>query len=233
MTWYKDKAFLSLIVIGAVLVFGVIPFFSALRTGQRQALRDRATALNAAVEIGALALDSFRVNAVQDSISIARLQGEITLLEGEANVAHLETLDALSLLEGARLAVREDTLSPALQNLLRVERAVAESYRVELTIADARITRLDGIVRLTTTRADDASRLLWLVEQQRDTALSIVADYERRLEFSLANLLFQDLPRKAACAGGGATVAAFNKGDVMLGAVIALVTCLAVESVLK
>jgi hypothetical protein len=35
-----------------------------------------------------------------------------------------------------------------------------------------------------------------------------------------------------ACTGGGAAVAAFNDGDVLLGAGIGLVACLAVEALL-
>lgn len=211
----------------------VMPVLKSVRDSGEQELRDRSTALRAEVELGERALTTFKIDAVQDSILIARLQGEVTALEGEANDAHTETLATLALLESARSNIREDTLSPGLQNLLHIERAVANSYRLELGVANVRITRLDSIVQLAVARADGASLNLWRVTAQRDSALAIIAGHESALDFSLAGLLFQDLPRKAACAGGGATVAAYNRGDVMLGAVIGLVACMAVESLLK
>ena len=215
-----------------IILFIVVGFLSTAHDRRDQGLRDDATVLRTTVRQTNRDLDLLRLQTAQDSFLIAGLREDITQLEEEADAATISTLEALDLREGARSAVQEDTLAPALRNLLLTERTVAVSYKRELRIANARITKLDSIVRVETARADNATSLLWAVQAERDAGLSIISAHEKRWDFSLSRLLFRDLPRKAACAGGGAAVAAMNKGDVLVGAGVGLLACLLVESVL-
>ncbi len=223
-----DKLLWGLIV-AIILVIAVAGVFM---NTEREGLRDRATVLRTTVRQTNRDLDLLRLQTAQDSFLIAGLREDITQLEEEADAAAISTLEALDLREDARSTIQEDTLAPALRNLLLTERTVAVSYKRELRIANARVTKLDSIVRFETARADNATSLLWVVQAERDAGLSIISAYEKRWDFSLSRLLFRDLPRKAACAGGGAAVAAMNKGDVLVGAGVGLLTCLLVESIL-
>ncbi len=231
MMFQSDKGLLAMVV-AAIALFVVVLFLGRLRLEKDRDLRDSATALRTTVQETNKDLDVFRLQASQDSFLIAGLRQDITQLEEEADAATISTLEALDLREDARSTIQEDTLAPALRNLLLTERTVAVSYKRELRIANARITKLDSIVRVETARADNATSLLWVVQAERDAGLSIISAHEKRWDFSLSRLLFRDLPRKAACAGGGAAVAAMNKGDVLVGAGVGLLACLLVESVL-
>ncbi|KKK58842.1 hypothetical protein LCGC14_3040390, partial [marine sediment metagenome] len=73
--------------------------------------------------------------------------------------------------------------------------------------------------------------LIRAVRAERDSAMVIIAGHEKRLEFNFFRSLFQDLPRKAACAVGGSIVAELNNGKALTGAAIALGVCLAVEAI--
>ena len=227
----NDKIFTGMVV-GAILLFVGALFLGRLGQEKRQNLRDRATELHVIVRQTNDDLDLWRIQAQQARLRIVSLRADITQREEAADAATLSTREALDDREAARSSIQEDTLAPALRNLLLAERTVAVSYKRELRIAHARITKLDSIVRLETARADDATSLLWAVKAERDTALDLVSAHEKRWDFSLSRLLFRDLPRKAACAGGGATVAAINRGDVLLGAGVGLIACLLVESIL-
>ena len=222
------KILLTVIIAGVVMV----AVASQLPTHRDLELRDQATELRVTVRQTNEELDLFRSRSSEDSTTIVRLQADITQLEEDADAAALSTRTALDVREAARSTIQEDTLAPALRHLLLTERAVAVSYKRELLVAHARITRLDSIVRLETARADNATSLLWAVQAERDAGLSIISAHEKRWDFSLSRLLFRDLPRKAACAGGGAAVAAMNKGDVLIGAGVSLIACLLVESIL-
>ena len=228
---FRDKMFTGMVVAG-IMAFGVALLFGRLQVERKQDLRDRATELRVTVRATNEDLAILRIRVQQDRFVIVGLRADITQLEEAADAATLSTREALDDREAARSSIQEDTLAPALRNLLLTERTVAQSWKRELRIAQARIIKLDSIVTIETGRADAATSLLWAVRQERDTALDLVSAHEKRWDFSLSRLLFRDLPRKAACAGGGAAVAAMNKGDVLVGAGVGLLACLLVESIL-
>lgn len=79
----------------------------------------------------------------------------------------------------------------------------------------------------------NSSRLLvFQLQTERDSALDLIGDYQRQLNPGFFRRLFKDLPQKMACGAGGAAVAAFNDGDVLLGAGIGLVACVLVGAIL-
>ena len=220
------------IVVATVLVAVGAGIFTSTALRTKQDLRDRATELRVTVRATNEDLDLLRIRAQRDSFVIVGLRADITQLEEAADAATLSTREALDDREAARSSIQEDTLAPALRNLLLTERTVAQSWKRELRIAQARIIKLDSIVTMESTRADEATSLLYAVRLERDTALDLISAHEKRWDFSLSRLLFRDLPRKAACAGGGAAVAAMNRGDVLVGAGVGLLACLLVESIL-
>ena len=220
------------LALAAVVALMVIGFSAVARRVDDTDRRIRSEALEVRVRATDVTLDAFRVRAGQDSTRIAWLQSDIMRLEEEADVAHYSTLEALATLESTRAGVQEDTLAPALRQLLGAERDVAQSYRRELGVAIQARAASDSIVQIESARAEEAVSLLWDVRAERDSALTLLADYRRSIEFSISRLLFRDFPRKAACAGGGAAVAAINKGDVLLGAGVGLAACLVMESIL-
>ncbi len=227
----RDLLKLSL-ALAAVVTLMVIGFSAVARRVDDTGRRIRSEALEVRVERTNKRLQVFSLRAEQDSTRIAWLQSDIIRLEEEADATHETTVEALALREAARLEVREDTLAPALRQLLGAERGVAQGYRGELVVALQARAVSDSIMRIELARADEAVSLLWVVRAERDSARTLLGDYRRSIEFSISRLLFRDLPRKAACAAGGATVAAINQGDVLLGAGVGLVACLLVENIL-
>ena len=227
-----NKRFLAVLGL-TIFLISLAGVVNRVQWNTDQELRDTATVLRVEVKQTNERLNLFTMRAAQDSVTIAILQEDLRLLEGKADNAATSTSEAVALRDSTRATFREDTLPASFRNLLDVERAVAESRLRELNIAGAHIVKLDSIVRIETTRANVATSLLWTVQAERDEALSIIRSYEKRLEFSLSRLLFRDLPRKVACAGGGAAVAAMNKGDVLVGAGVGLIACLLMESIIK
>lgn len=223
------KIFLGLAAVVAILVLG---FSAVARRVDDMDRRIRSEALEVRAKRTDQRLQVFSLRAEQDSTLIAWLQGDIIRLEEEADAAHETTVEALAARYGARARVQEDTLAPAFRQLLSAERTVAQSYRREFGIAVKARIASDSIALIESARADDAVSLLWGVRSERDSALTLLTEYRRSLDFSLSRLLFQDLPRKAACAGGGAAVAAINEGSVLLGAGVGLIACILVESIL-
>lgn len=220
------------LALAAVVTLMVLGFSAVAHRADDAGRRMRSEALEVRVERTNVLLDRYNRLAVQYRVRVTALQDTITQLEEEADVTQGTTLEALAVRQRARADVEEDILSPEVQLLLGAERAVAEGYRGQLAVAIQARAVGARIVRIESARADEAVSLLWGVRAERDSALTLLADYRRGLDFSLSRLLFRDLPRKAACAGGGAAVAAINQGDVLLGAGVALVACLLMESIL-
>ena len=120
----------------------------------------------------------------------------------------------------------------ASQNLLMIEREVAESYRIGWGLerrlreeAEADLARIRPIL-------DRTRLLLFTVQSQRDTALSIGTSLLAQVNPGFWGSLWADLPQKAACGAGGAAVAALNEGDAFLGAGIGVAVCLAIGAIL-
>ena len=215
--------------IGLLTFAGVSKFFDAQKI---QDLRDRETAQHIAAKVSderqatlmaQLATDS----AVRDSLERFNVQLRLDLQR-----AQTRTVRIVQVRDSARATIQEDTLSAGLRNLLELERNVAESFRVE---RDLERELKEGAEQQIATflERQRALRILLLdVTAQRDSALTLVGDAIAAASPSFFSKLFQDLPRKAACTGAGAIVAQVNEGEVLLGAVIGLATCLVVEGIL-
>jgi len=125
-----------------------------------------------------------------------------------------------------------DTLSAGLRNLLAIQLEVAVSFRGERDILARRVGNLEARSVIDSTELAQLGALIRAVRAERDSAMTIIAGHEARLEFNFFRSLFEDLPRKAACAGAGAIVAELNDGQVLVGAAVALGVCLAVGGLL-
>ena len=225
------NSLLPVVVGAAILVLGSL-LSKYLDSRTIRDLRDREMALHftanesdkrQAVLMAQLATDS----VVRDSL--ARFNKRLRL---DLEHAKTQRVRIVRVRDSIRATINEDTLSAGLRNLLDLERGVAESFRAELFIerelrkmAEVQVTQLLNRQR--------ALQLLVLdLQAQRDSALSLAGDAIDAAAPSFFRSLFQDLPRKAACAAGGAIVAEVNNGEVLLGAVIGLATCLVVGGIL-
>lgn len=79
---------------------------------------------------------------------------------------------------------------------------------------------------------DASRRLVFDLQAQRDSALVVGRALLAQVRPGFWRGLWADLPQKIACGAGGAVVAAFNEGDVMLGAGIGVAVCMAVKAIL-
>ena len=213
----------------AVVLFigaGVSKYFSN-RTIDR--LKDRL----ATQEIAAIKTDArqatLMAQIVADSIAHA---DAISTLRSDLDTAQTRTVRIVQARDLASATIDPDTLSAGLRNLLDLERGVAESFRAELFI-ERELRKMAEVQVAQLLKRQRALQLLVLdLQAQRDSALSLAGDAIDAAAPSFFRSLFQDLPRKAACAAGGAIVAEVNKGEVLLGAVIGLATCLVVSGIL-
>ncbi len=133
--------------------------------------------------------------------------------------------------DSTRATIDPDTLSAGLRNLLTLEREVAESFRFELDLERTLRQRAEQQITNLLERQRALRFLLLDVTAQRDSALSLAGDAIAAVSPNFFAKLFQDIPRKAACVGGGAIVAELNDGKVLTGALVGLGVCLAVEAI--
>ncbi len=180
------------------------------------------------VRLEAYSLDSARFQTVRDSFRAreSSLRADLKTAEGRTTVTIVSR-------DSARATIEIDTLTPQLRNMIVLEREAAVTFRVERDILARRVRNLEAISVIDSTELAQLGALIRAVRAERDSAMTIIAGHEARLEFNFFRSLFQDLPRKAACAGGGAVVAEVNKGEVLTGAAIGLGVCLFVEMVLR
>ncbi len=223
------KIVLSLAAVSALTVVG---FSSVARRADDVDRRIRSEALEARAHRTDRDLNRFAVQAKQDSTRIAWLLDDVARTEQERDAAVQGTREALAYRASTYAAIEVDALSPDALTVIAAERGVVESYQEELVVERKVNAKLVAALAVSQRSHGEAVSLLWGVTAERDSAMVLLKEYQNRLDFSLFRLLFQDLPRKAACAAGGATVAAVNKGDVLLGAGIGLVACLVMESIL-
>ena len=215
------------------LIFGCIVFIGAgvskyfsNRTIDR--LKDRL----ATQEIAAIKTDArqatLMAQIVADSIAHA---DAISTLRSDLDTAQTRTVRIVQARDLASATIDTDTLSAGLRNLLDLERGVAESFRAELFI-ERELRKMAEVQVAQLLKRQRALQLLVLdLQAQRDSALSLAGDAIDAAAPSFFRSLFQDLPRKAACAGAGAIVAEVNNGKALTGAAIALGVCLAVQAI--
>ena len=192
-----------------------------------------------------VAADSLRLQIVATDVRLEAYSADSTRFEAERE--QFRTLESslradlqaatgrtrlvIESLNSAQATIDVDTLSAGLRNLLAIQLEVAESYRSERDIMARRVRNLEAKSVVDSTELAQLGALIQAVRAERDSAMAIVAGHEARLEFNFFRSLFQDLPRKAACAAGGAIVAAVNNGKELTGALIGLGVCLAVEAI--
>lgn len=177
-------------------------------------------------------ISQVRQDAASDSVRADSVEAVLEAVRSRLQVAQTVARAAVVRRDSAWATVDPDTLDPGCRNLLALERGVAESEHVELDLerqlrisAEAELARIRPI--LDTTRL-----LLFAVQAERDSSLAVGRALLAQLNPGFWRGLLADLPEKVACGAGGATVAAFNDGDVMLGAGIGLAVCLVVGAVL-
>lgn len=218
------------LIILAVLVLIIGSGVSKYLDGRTiQKLRDRETAQQfaaresdkrQAVLMAQLATDS----VVRDSLERFNVQLRQQAQTQRVRVVHVR--------DSVRATIQEDTLSAGLRNLLSIEREVAASFRIERDLERGLREGAEAQVAILTTRQRALRLLLLDLRAQRDSALVLAGDAIAAASPSFFRRLFQDLPRKAACAVGGSIVAEMNDGNVPLGAMIGLGACLLVEGIL-
>ncbi len=167
-----------------------------------------------------------------DSLARDSLELVNATLRLDLQRAQTQTVRVVQVRDSARATIEEDTLSAGLRNLLTLERGVAESFRVERDLERELKEGAEQQIATLLERQRALRILLLDVTAQRDSALVLVGDAIDAASPSFFRGLFKDIPRKLACAGAGGIVAEVNEGEVLLGAVIGLATCLVVEAIL-
>ena len=215
--------------IGLLTFAGVSKFFDARKIDKLKDAGDSLRLHIAAtdVRLASYVTDSTNFAAARDSFDIlsASLRHNLKIAKGRTRVVIVSR-------DSAFATIDIDTLSAGLRNLLAIQREVAVSFRRERDILARRVRNLKARSVTDSTELVQLGVLIEAVRAERDSAMIIIAGHEKRLEFNFFRSLFQDLPRKAACAGAGAIVAEINNGKALTGAAIALGVCLAVEAIL-
>lgn len=179
-----------------------------------------------------LRLDIYTIDSARFEAKREQFRALESSLRADLKTANGRTRVVIKSLDSAYATIDIDTLSAGLRNLLAIQREVAVSFRRERDIFARRVRNLEARSVIDSTELAQLGALIRTVRAERDSAMTIIAGHEKRLEFNFFSKLFQDLPRKAACGVGGAIVAELNEGEVLLGAVIGLATCLVVEAIL-
>ncbi len=220
-----------LIVLGTVSVLILAGVSKVLDSREIDELKAAATSLRlhvaaTNVRLETYSADSVHFAAARDSFDLlnASLRHDLKLARGRTRVVVVSR-------DSARATIEIDTLTPQLRNMIVLEREAAVSFRRERDILARSVRNLEAKSVIDSTELAQLGALIRAVRAERDSAMKIIAGHEGRLGWSFGKL-FQDLPRKAACAGAGAIVAEINDGEVLLGAVIGLATCLVVGEIL-
>jgi len=224
------RAIACVLAAAVVLLIGFM-VVRHLEHKELNALRDRA--------------GTFALRAVQSNRENTRLTGQLAadsverdsiiqandLLRRDLARARSQTTRLVQVRDSAAATIDVDTLSAGLRNLLSIERDVADSFRAERDLERTLRESAEQQVAQLLERQRALRILLLDVTAQRDSALALANDAIDFADPGFFRNLFQDLPRKAACAGGGAIVAEVNKGNILTGAAIGLGVCLAVEAI--
>ncbi len=213
-------------VIGLLVFAGVSKFFDVRKI---QDLQEREAVQQFAASESDKRQAVLMAQIVADSIAYADTIGT---LRSDLRTAQTRTVRIVEVRDSARATIQEDTLSAGLRNLLELERGVATSFRVERDLERELRERAEVQIAKLVDRQRALRILLLDVTAQRDSALVLVGDAIAAASPSFFAKLFQDIPRKLACAGAGVTVASINDGDLLVGAGIGLAACLLVEAIL-
>ena len=225
------RTVLSLAILGCALfiVLGVWKYLDS-RTIDR--LEAAASSLRLRISTTNARLKTYSVDSARFETERQQFHALEAALRADLNSARGRTRVVTESRDSAFATIDVDTLSAGLRNLLAIQREVAKSFKAERDLERELREKVLAQLARTVVRLRKAEVLLSTVIAQRDSAVSIIAGHEKRLEFNFFRNLFQDIPRKLACAAGGSIVAEINEGDVLLGAVIGLATCLIVGGIL-
>jgi len=219
-----------LVIAGCLALMAFAGVSKALDGRRIRDLRDRATQLRLAAVLADQRAAQLDAQHIQDSIRFADSMAVMT----EALItARSRSVRVIQVRDSVRATVDEDTLSAGLRNLLAVEReaTLAETDRADLAEAALRLAQA-RIGELVESQRQLRLQLLTIVAQ-RDSALNLAGEAIDAASPSFLRDLFQDLPRKAACAAGGAVSAEVAGGKPLLGGAIGLAACLIVEAVIQ
>lgn len=220
---------------GIVLVAIIIVVGLASKIIDRRALaelRVRSDSLKLTAAATDVLVDQVRQRAAADSTRADSVEAANAALRRDLTAARNRSARVIVRVDSVRATIDEDTLTAGLRTLLAAEREVCKACAEERGLEQRRADKAESELNRIQPRFNSSRLLLFRVQAERDTALALVGDYQRQLNPGLFRRLFKDLPQKAACAAGGAAVAAINDGDVLLGAGIGLVACLVVEAML-
>ncbi|KKM77408.1 hypothetical protein LCGC14_1370260 [marine sediment metagenome] len=215
-------------VIGLLTFAGVSKF---LDTRTKAALEDAGDSLRLHIAATDARLEAYSADSARFETEREQFDAVESSLRADLEVAEGKRQVVIVSRDSARATIQIDTLTAPLRNLLTLERKAAVSFRRERDILARRVRNLDARAVIDSTELAQLGALIRTVRAERDSAMTIIAGHEGRLEFNFFRNLFQDLPRKAACAGAGAIVAEVNNGKALTGAAIALGICLAGEAI--
>jgi len=133
--------------------------------------------------------------------------------------------------DSARATIQPGDLSPRALNMILLERRVAESTLNRYTLEHSLRLNLEARSVIDSTELAQVRALIATVTGERDTAMSLVARHEARLDFNLWRFLGDEIPQLLACGGGGAVVAELYEGKVLVGAGIGVAACLVKEAI--
>ena len=220
-----------LIVLGTVSVLILAGVSKVLDSRTIDALDVAADSLRLRIFATNLRLDIYTIDSARFQAQREQFRARQSALRHDLKLARGRTRVVVVSRDSARVTIEIDTLTPQLRNMIVLEREAAVSFRRERDIERGLRLNLEARSVIDSTELAQLGALIRAVRAERDSAMSIIAGHEGRLGWSFGKL-FEDIPRKLACAAGGAIVAEINDGEVLLGAVIGLATCLIVGGIL-
>lgn len=219
----------GIVLVAMIIVVGLTSKIVDSRTNKK--LEARADSLELGSAVTDVLIDQLRQQVADDSTNADSVTAMYVALRDSITNAQETTATAIVRVVAVRSTIDEDTLTAGLRTLLTAEREVCKACAVERGLEKRRADKAESELSRIRPRFESSQLLLFRVQGERDSALKLVSDYQRVVDPGFFRRFFKDLPQKAACAGGGAAVAAFNDGDVLLGAGIGLAACLVVEAV--
>ena len=221
----------GIVLVAIIIVVGLTSKIFDIRTNKK--LEARADSLELGSAVTDVLIDQLRQQVANDSTQAVADSIEKIVLRRDLTAARNRSARVIIRVDSVRATINEDTLTAGVQVLLTAEREVCKACAVELDLEKRRADKAESELNRIWPRFESSQLLLFRVQGERDSALDLVSDYQRQLNPGFFRRFFKDLPQKAACGAGGAAVAAFNDGDVLLGAGIGLVACLVVKAVFK
>ncbi len=194
-------------------------------------LKERLTTQTVEAAATDVLVDQMSRQATADSVRTDSVEAVVEELRRDIAQAGARSAVIVARVDSIAATIDEDTLTLGLQALLTAQRDLCAACAEERDLERRRANLAESEAARIGPRLADARLLVLDLQTQRDSALALAGDAVDRLSPSWFKLLLQDLPQKAACAAGGAAVATYNEGQILLGAGIGLAACLVVTAV--